>query len=81
MMSGEPSNSDQAGRFHLLLSSHGEPVQHGWWGSESVARGKLARWVGEYGSMPGGRITLTDEMTGTVVQVWPQEQSSEDQDP
>ncbi|MFF9158273.1 hypothetical protein ACF1AB_39295 [Streptomyces sp. NPDC014846] len=65
------SNPDQASRFHLLLSSHGQAVQHGWWGSESVARTKFSRWVGEYGTMPGGRIALTDEETDTVVQVWP----------
>ncbi len=67
------SNLEQPGRFHLLLASRGQPVQHGWWNSESVARSKLARWVGAYGTMPGGRITLTDEDTDTVVQVWPQE--------
>ncbi|MFF4442425.1 hypothetical protein [Streptomyces sp. NPDC001621] len=67
------SNPGQPGRFHLLLSSHGQPVQHGWWNSESVARGKLVRGVGEYGTMPGGRITLTDEETDTLMQVWPQE--------
>ncbi|WP_148088590.1 hypothetical protein [Streptomyces sp. PanSC9] len=65
------SNLEQPGRFHLLLAS--QPVQHGWWYSESVARGKLARWGGAYGTMPGGRIILTDEDTGTVLQVWPHE--------
>ncbi len=74
MMGGVYGNpGEQPGRYHLLLTSHGEPVQHGWWDRESVARRKLARWVGEYGTMPGGRITLTDEATGTVMQAWPQE--------
>ncbi|MGY4966788.1 hypothetical protein [Streptomyces sp. 900105245] len=67
------SNHSEPGRYHLLLTSHGQPVQHGWWSSETIARGKLARWVGAYGTMPGGRITLTDENTGAVTQVWPQE--------
>ena len=65
MMSGVYSNPEQPGRC--------QPVQHGWWNTQSVARGKLARWVGEYGTMPGGRITLTDKATGTVLQAWPQE--------
>ncbi|MBL1110408.1 hypothetical protein JK361_38660 [Streptomyces sp. 5-8] len=57
----------------LLLTSLGQPVRHGSWNKESVARGKLSRWVGEYGTMPAGRITPPDEATGTVMQVWPQE--------
>ncbi|MFF8867865.1 hypothetical protein ACF08B_38140 [Streptomyces sp. NPDC015139] len=68
------SNPEQRpGRYHLLLTTGGRAVQHGWWDSESVARRKLARWVGEYGAMPDGRITLTDNDTGTVLQAWPEE--------
>ncbi|MFJ5973494.1 hypothetical protein [Streptomyces sp. NPDC093060] len=59
------------GRYHLLLSSGGRPVQHGWWGSEALARRKFRNWVGEYGSMPEPRITLTDEETGEQLAVWP----------
>jgi hypothetical protein len=46
-----------AGRYHLLLTSDGRPIQHGWWESEATARHKFRRWVGEYGTMPGARIT------------------------
>lgn len=63
--------TDSPDRFHLQLTSAGRPVQHGWWGSEVTARRKLAGWVGEYGAMPGVRITLTDETTGTVLAEWP----------
>ncbi|MGQ5640777.1 MULTISPECIES: hypothetical protein [unclassified Streptomyces] len=61
------------GRCHLLLATAGRPVQHGWWDSEATARDKLRRWIGEYGSMPDPRVTLTDETTGTVLTTWPEE--------
>lgn len=38
-------------------------MPHGWWNREQVARDKFCRWVGEYGTMPGARLTLTDEET------------------
>ncbi|MEU0053509.1 hypothetical protein ABZ299_28410 [Streptomyces sp. NPDC006184] len=60
-----------SGRYHLRLSADGRPVQHGWWGSEETARDKFRRWVGEYGGMPGARVTLTDEETGDVLATWP----------
>ncbi|MER6432112.1 hypothetical protein ABT272_30975 [Streptomyces sp900105245] len=66
-----PATPTQASRFHLSLPSHGQAVQHGWWGSEGVARNKFSRWVGEYGTMPGGHIVLTYEENGAVIQVWP----------
>ncbi|AWT42534.1 MULTISPECIES: hypothetical protein [Streptomyces] len=60
------------GRYHLLLTTDGRPVQHGWWDSEPVARDKLKSWIGEWGR-PGARITLTDEETGRVLTTWPDE--------
>ncbi|MFF9090812.1 hypothetical protein ACF1BE_31420 [Streptomyces sp. NPDC014991] len=60
-----------SGRYHLLLESGGRPVQHGWWGREEIARDKFRRWVGEYGSMPGARIILTDDKNGDVLAAWP----------
>ncbi|MBX9399407.1 hypothetical protein K4749_39170 [Streptomyces sp. TRM72054] len=62
------------GRYHLLLAAGGRPVQHGWWGSGETARAKFRRWVGEYGSMPGARLTLTDEVTGDVLATWSNQQ-------
>ncbi|MFF4402652.1 hypothetical protein [Streptomyces sp. NPDC001480] len=59
------------GRYHLLLASGGRPVQHGWWIRSEVARDKFRRWVGEYGSMPGARVSLTDQDTGEVLASWP----------
>lgn len=60
-------------RFHLTLSSAGRPVQHGWWGSEEVARDKFRRWIGEHGALPDARVTLTDEKTGEQLAAWPDE--------
>ncbi|MET8113841.1 hypothetical protein [Streptomyces prasinus] len=59
-------------RFHVVLSSEGRPVQHGWWSSEVVARGKFRDWVGEWGELPDARVTLTDEETGTELTTWPE---------
>lgn len=60
-------------RYHLTLTAAGRPVQHGWWGSETVARAKFVSWIGEYGSMPGARVTLVDEETGETLTAWPDE--------
>ncbi|OIJ66079.1 hypothetical protein [Streptomyces mangrovisoli] len=63
-----------ANRFHLLLTVSGRPVMHGWWGSETVARGQFAVWVGGWGR-PGSQITLTDGETsdgpGVLLTQWP----------
>ncbi|MFF9176002.1 hypothetical protein [Streptomyces sp. NPDC014793] len=60
------------GRYHVQLTAAGRPVVHGWWGSEAVARRKLARWVGDWGR-DGTRVTLTDEETGETLTEWPAE--------
>lgn len=65
--------TDRPGRYHLLLTAAGRPVQHGWWGSGETSRRKFSRWVGEYGSMPGARVTLVDEETGETLTTWPDE--------
>jgi Zn/Cd-binding protein ZinT len=59
-----------ASRYHLLLEDGGRPVQHGWWDDETVARRKLAAWVGEWGRL-GVRVTLVDEETGETLDDWP----------
>jgi hypothetical protein len=64
---------DEPDRYHLLLTSDGQPVQHGWWNREETARSKFSRWIGEYSSMPALRVTLTDEETATVLTTWPTE--------
>ncbi|MGY1579124.1 hypothetical protein [Streptomyces sp. MN13] len=58
-------------RYHLTLTSVGRLVQHGWWASEETARRKFSGWVGEYGTLPDARITLTDEETGETLTMWP----------
>lgn len=59
------------GRYHLLLTTGGRPMEHGWWGNEDTARRKFARAVGLYGSRPDARVTLTDEETGDQLAAWP----------
>ncbi|MFE8948161.1 hypothetical protein [Streptomyces sp. NPDC007856] len=61
------------GRYHLLLTTSGRPVQHGWWASGETARRKLVGWIGAVGNMPEPQITLTDEETGTALATWPTE--------
>jgi Zn/Cd-binding protein ZinT len=63
----------QPARYHLLLTSAGRPVQHGWWDDEATARRKLTTWVGEWGAVHDARITLTDEEAGTVLTAWPEQ--------
>ncbi|MGW0585230.1 hypothetical protein ACWD25_57310 [Streptomyces sp. NPDC002920] len=62
----------QPDRYHLLLTSDGHPVQHGWWVSEETAKAKFTRWIGEYGGLPDARITLVDEATGETLTTWPE---------
>ncbi|MGW7824459.1 hypothetical protein ACWGLF_41750 [Streptomyces puniciscabiei] len=64
-------DSVSPGRYHLLLTADGRPVQHGWWNREKTARDKFRRWIGEYGSLPAARVTLTDEETVGVLADWP----------
>ncbi|MFH9663623.1 hypothetical protein ACH4NF_35730 [Streptomyces sp. NPDC017248] len=59
------------GRYHLLLTMDGRPVQHGWWNREEIARDKFRRWIGERGGRPGTRVILLDEETGAVLADWP----------
>jgi hypothetical protein len=37
-------------RYRLLVVAAGRPAQHGWWGSEAVARRKFAAWIGDWGA-------------------------------
>ncbi|WP_158727358.1 hypothetical protein [Streptomyces sp. NRRL S-31] len=46
----------------------------GWWGREETARDKFRRCIGEYGSMPGARVTLPDATTGETLVSWPDPQ-------
>jgi len=61
------------GRFHLLLTSAGRPVMHGWWESEATARAQCTRWIGAHGSLPDARVTLVDEATGETLTALPHE--------
>ncbi|MEV5012881.1 MULTISPECIES: hypothetical protein [unclassified Streptomyces] len=61
------------GRYHLTLTADGTTMMHGWWESEATPRHQFSIWVGERGTLPGARVTLTDEETGTVLMTWPAE--------
>ncbi|MGW9137191.1 hypothetical protein [Streptomyces sp. NPDC055681] len=59
-------------RFRLTVSTGDRPVMHGWWADLPTAEKKYTRWIGERGSRPGARITLTDEADGgRVLKSWP----------
>jgi hypothetical protein len=60
-------------RYHLTLSAGGRPVMQGWWGREDVARSKFTVTVGQYGALPGARVSLVDEETGETLTSWPDE--------
>ncbi|MFF7237994.1 hypothetical protein [Streptomyces collinus] len=57
-------------RSYLLRTSGGRLVQHGWWSVEGTA-GQVRGWGGEYGSISGARVALTDEDTAGVLATWP----------
>jgi hypothetical protein len=57
-------------RFHLILTSTGRPVSHGWWSDRTVAHGKFLSWVGAYGTIPGARLTLVDEVEARTLAAW-----------
>ncbi|KOX32770.1 hypothetical protein ADL07_11365 [Streptomyces sp. NRRL F-4707] len=60
-----------AGRYRVTVTTGGQPLIQGWWGSEVIARRKFTAWVGEHGDRPGARVTLVDEETGETLTEWP----------
>lgn len=60
-------------RYRLTATSAGRPAITGWWDREDVARGKFRDWVGQYGGLPGARVTLVDEEQGVTLTEWPEE--------
>ncbi|MFE9454184.1 hypothetical protein [Streptomyces sp. NPDC006739] len=46
----------------------------GWWGSEETARRQFSTWINEQRTLPGARITLTDEETDQTLMTWPEPQ-------
>jgi NADPH-dependent ferric siderophore reductase len=59
-------------RYHLILATAGRPVMHGWWADRATADRKFTAWIGgEHSSVDGARITLIDELDGTVLTTWP----------
>ena len=44
-------------RYHLALTIDGRPAMHS--------------WIGEYGSVTGARITLTDQADDRELAAWP----------
>lgn len=58
--------------FHLTVTADVGDVIHGWWAVRAVADLKFRSWIGEHGSIPGARVVLVDEATGTVLADWPE---------
>lgn len=61
-----------AGRYRVTVTTGGQPLIQGWWGSEATARRKFTAWVGEHGDRPGARVILIDEGSGRVLTEWPE---------
>jgi hypothetical protein len=59
-------------RYHLTLTTDGQPVMHGWWGDRTVAERKRKAWEDEHGKA-GAHITLADEETGQTLTSWPEQ--------
>ncbi|MFD5294800.1 hypothetical protein ACFWJU_06290 [Streptomyces mutabilis] len=59
------------GRYRVTVTTAGQTLLQGWWESEATARRKFIAWIGEHGSRPGARVTLTDEEAGSVLTEWP----------
>ncbi|MFF4346842.1 hypothetical protein [Streptomyces sp. NPDC001530] len=60
-------------RYHLTLTTNGQPVMHGWWADLATAERKFTSWIGEHGSVAGARVTLVDEAEARVLKSWPTE--------
>ncbi|MFF3324991.1 hypothetical protein [Streptomyces sp. NPDC002889] len=58
-------------RYCLALTIDGQPAMHGWWENRETADRKFRSWIGEYGSVTGARITLTDQVGDRELAAWP----------
>lgn len=58
-------------RYHLTLSSAGDPVMHGYWPDRATADRKFTTWIGEHGTAAGARVALVDEVEQRVLASWP----------
>ncbi|MFE0453091.1 hypothetical protein ACFW2D_17760 [Streptomyces sp. NPDC058914] len=59
------------GRYKVTVTIDGARLIEGWWDDRATATRKYTSWIGEHGSRPGARVTLTDGATGTVLTSWP----------
>lgn len=62
-------------RFHITVSATGHRTASSWWTDEQAARDRFATVVAQWGSRPGARIILIDEVERTTVAAWPEELS------
>ena len=68
---------DQCYLVTLTTTEVGQ-VMEGRWASLKTAERKFTSWIGSYGSMPGARVTLAEQVTdGTWVELkaWPDDEA------
>jgi hypothetical protein len=64
--------SPAEGRYKVTVTIDGaRRLIEGWWDDQATAARKYSSWIGEHGSRPGARVTLTDRATDTVLTSWP----------
>lgn len=63
------------GDFHLVLTSAGQPVMHGWWSSEATAERKFSEWIGSHSAIRGAAVVLAELSADGehVLMSWPVE--------
>ncbi|MEV6179940.1 hypothetical protein [Streptomyces sp. NPDC052015] len=71
-MAGTGTEASPAeGRYKVTVTIDGARLIEGWWDDQATAARKYSSWIGEHGSRPGARVTLTDGAIGTVLTSWP----------
>ncbi|MGW6484982.1 hypothetical protein ACWGDS_45495 [Streptomyces sp. NPDC055059] len=61
-------------RYRVTLTAGGAVVMQGAWSIRETGERKFRSWIGSYGSMPGARITLAEQVAdGTWIELraWP----------
>ncbi|MFI6658052.1 hypothetical protein ACIBL8_21315 [Streptomyces sp. NPDC050523] len=61
--------------FHLVLTSAGRPVMHGWWSDGATAERKFSEWIGSYSAIKGAAVVLAERSVDDerVLMSWPVE--------
>ncbi|WP_328974195.1 hypothetical protein [Streptomyces canus] len=61
--------------FHLVLTSAGRPVMHGWWSDGATAERKFSEWIGSHSAIKGAAVVLAERSADgeRVLMSWPVE--------